>query len=108
MIRFHLDESADGRLATALRRRGIDVSTPADAGLLGAADEQQLQFATSEERVLVTQDADFIEMHVAGVAHSGIAYGSPGRRTLAELVGFLCLMHDCMTRQEMQGRLQYL
>jgi hypothetical protein len=108
VIRFHLDESADGRLAAALRRRGIEVSTPSDAGLLGAADEQQLDFAAKENRVLIAQDSDFLELHFSGVAHAGIAYCSPGRRSLGELVSFLCLMHDCMTEAEMQGRLQYL
>jgi hypothetical protein len=108
VIRFHLDESADGRLATALRRRGIDVTTSTDAGLLGAADEQQLAFSASQNRVLVALDADFLELHAADAAHAGIAYCSPGRRTLGELVSMLCLMHDCMSEDEMQGRLQYL
>jgi hypothetical protein len=43
-MRFHLDESADGRLAAALRRRGIDVTTPLDTALVSADDEQHLAF----------------------------------------------------------------
>ena len=108
MIRFHLDESADGRVARALARRGMDVTTPADAGLLGAADQEHLAFALAENRVLVTQDADFLELHHAGTQHAGIAYYPPGKRTTGELVTFLCLMHDCLDSDEMRGRLQYL
>jgi hypothetical protein len=32
-----------------LRRRGIDVTTTPEAGLLGVADEEQLAFAISQE-----------------------------------------------------------
>jgi hypothetical protein len=37
-LRFHLDEHVAGAIAAGLRRRGIDVTTAADAGLLGAED----------------------------------------------------------------------
>lgn len=108
MIRFHLDESADGRLAAALRRRGIDVTTPGDAGLLGASDEAQLAFGLAQNRVVITQDANFFELHNAGSQHAGIAYYIPGRRTLGELLSFLCLMHDCLNEDEMFGQIQHL
>jgi hypothetical protein len=41
-IRFHLDENCAHSIAAGLRRRGIDVTTTRDAGLLGATDEYQL------------------------------------------------------------------
>ena len=44
-IRFHCDEQVERAIAEALRRRGIDVTTTPEAGLLGAADEEQLAFA---------------------------------------------------------------
>jgi hypothetical protein len=44
-LRFHLDEHVPAAIAAALRRRGIDVTTAADAGLLGATDEDHLAFA---------------------------------------------------------------
>jgi predicted nuclease of predicted toxin-antitoxin system len=58
-IRFHLDEHISASIAAGLRRRGIDVSTAAEAGLASADDAAQLAFAISSGRVLVTQDADF-------------------------------------------------
>jgi predicted nuclease of predicted toxin-antitoxin system len=63
VIRFHLDESADGRLAAALRRRGIDVTTPLDTALVSAEDEQHLAFADAENRVIITQESDFLQLH---------------------------------------------
>jgi hypothetical protein len=38
VIRFHLDENVDLAIASGLRRRGIDVTTSKEAGLIGASD----------------------------------------------------------------------
>jgi len=44
-IKFHLDENVSSAIADGLRRRGIDVTTTAEVGLIGASDETQLAFA---------------------------------------------------------------
>lgn len=41
-IRYHLDESVHGIVAQALRLRRIDVTSPHDADLLSASDEEHL------------------------------------------------------------------
>jgi hypothetical protein len=38
-IRFHLDENAHRAIADGLRRRGVDITTTPEAGLLNASDE---------------------------------------------------------------------
>ena len=79
-IQFHLDENCHRAVAEGLRRRGIEVTTTPEAGLLSATDEQQLAYCHRESRVLFTQDHDFLRLHAAGVSHSGIAYlGSAGK-----------------------------
>src|SRR5207249_5818940 len=40
-IRFHLDENCSKAIAEGLRRRGVEVTTTPQAGLLGATDEEQ-------------------------------------------------------------------
>jgi hypothetical protein len=107
-MRFHLDESADGRIAAGLRRRGIDITTPSQVGLRGAADESHLAFALAEKRVLVTFDADFVEFHDAGAVHAGIVYCPPASRPIGEVIRHLCLIHDCMTSDEMSGRVEFI
>jgi len=84
------------------------VTTAHESGLLGASDEDHLRFASREQRVLITQDADFLAMHQAGAVHAGIAYYEPGQRPLGDLLKHLCLIHDCMTEAEMQGRVEYM
>jgi hypothetical protein len=39
-IRFHVDENRARAVAEGLARRGIDVTTTPETGLMGAIDEQ--------------------------------------------------------------------
>ena len=52
-IRYLVDEHVAKAVATGLRKRGIDVVTLVDAGLLGAEDEDLLPFAAE----LIRSDA---------------------------------------------------
>ena len=56
VARLYFDEDADARLAEALRRRGYDVETTVEAGLLEASDVEQLLFAASQQRALITHN----------------------------------------------------
>jgi predicted nuclease of predicted toxin-antitoxin system len=107
VIRFHLDEHVDHDIARGLRLRGIDVTTSTDADLLRAGDDRQLDFAFREQRVLVTHDADFLVLASLSTPHMGIVFAAMGTRTVGELVRHLYLMHDCMTEQEMVGRVEF-
>ncbi len=77
-IRFQLDEHVPNAVAQALRRRGIDVLTAAEAELLGAPDADYLARSHAAGRVLVTHDGDFLRLHRQQQAHAGIAYCEQG------------------------------
>lgn len=68
-IRFHLDENVSNVIADGLRRRGIDVTTTPEQGLIASSDEVQLAFASSQGRVIFTQDDDFLRLHHAGIVY---------------------------------------
>jgi predicted nuclease of predicted toxin-antitoxin system len=72
-IRFHLDENVSHAIASGIRRRGIDVTTTQEAGLMGAIDEAHVAFALLAGRVIFTQDEDFLRIHAARIPHPGIA-----------------------------------
>ena len=38
------------------------------------ADEEYLAWAAAAERVVFTQDADFLRLHAQGLSHAGIVY----------------------------------
>jgi predicted nuclease of predicted toxin-antitoxin system len=62
-IKFHLDENVSNAVAEGLRRRGIDVTTTPEQTLMGASDPEQLAFALKQQRVIFTQDDDFLKLH---------------------------------------------
>ncbi|MGC8642705.1 MAG: DUF5615 family PIN-like protein [Isosphaeraceae bacterium] len=65
-FRLYLDEDVDVLLAPLLRARGFDVATAGEAGLLGKSDHDHLEFATRENRILITHNrVDFERLAVA-------------------------------------------
>ncbi len=76
VARLYFDEDADARLAEALRRRGYDVETTVVAGLLEASDEEQLTYAASQQRVLVTHNIKhFPDVHAAWIEAGKVHWG---------------------------------
>lgn len=106
-IRFYLDEQVARAVAFGLRRRGVDVVTVREAGLLGAADEAHMARATTEERVIFTQDTDFLRLHAAGTSHAGIAYAPQGT-PVGPIIRGLMLIHQLLEPEEMRERVEFL
>jgi predicted nuclease of predicted toxin-antitoxin system len=107
-ICFHLDENVEQAVAQGLRRRGIDVTTAEDVGLVHAADEAHLVFAHGGGRVLFTHDRDFLVMHQRGVPHSGIAYCHIQARSIGQQVRALVALHLARTAEEMKNAVEFL
>ncbi len=72
-MKFHTDEHVPEAVALGLRRRGYDVTTTPQAGLLEVSDEEQLTHCRREERVMVCHDADMLRLAASGLPHNGIA-----------------------------------
>ena len=107
-IRFHLDESVNNAIANGLRLRGLDVTTSNDTGLVGSTDEQQLEYATSAGRILVTHDEDFLKMHSRRVTHAGIAYAHQKRISIGQTIFALLALHRSETAESVHGRVVFL
>lgn len=90
-----------------LRHRGVDVLTVSEAGLLGAMDEEHLERARAEGRVLFSQDEDFMRLHPTGVEHAGIAYAPQGA-TVGEIIRGLMLIYHVLESGDMTGHVEYL
>ena len=108
MRRFHLDEHVAHAVDHGLRQRQIDVTTTTDAGLLSATDEDHLEFALRENRVVFTNDSDFLRLAADGRHHAGIVFCPPEASSIGEVVRYLALMHDCLTSDEVANRIEYL
>src|SRR5262245_51063477 len=106
-IKFYTDEHVSKAVIKGLRERGADVRTVPEAGLLGASDEEHLERARAEGRVVFTQDDDFLRLHAAGANHSGIAYAPQGT-PIGELIRGLMLIHQVLEPGEMENHVEYL
>jgi len=69
-----VDEHVRRAVVQGLRERGVDIKTVTEAGLLSAP----MPRARAEQRVIFTQDSDFLRLHAAGHPHCGIVYASQG------------------------------
>ncbi len=107
-MKFHLDENVDPSHGEGQRRHGIDVTISGEIGLNGAEDEDQLAFAHSHGRVLVTQDKDFLILSARGASHSSVAYWKQGTRSIGLIIRSLIELHEIVPANEMMGQIEYL
>jgi len=106
-VRFHLDEHVPPAIAAGLRRRGIDVTTTSDAGLAGADDIDHIAYALANQRVIFTNDEDYLVLNDQGVDHAGIVFCQQGSRSIGEIIRFLTLLHACLMAADMQGTVEF-
>jgi len=106
-IRFYTDEHVPSAVIAGLRRRGVEVLTTPEAGMLGAADARHLELARSQRRIIITQDVDFLRLHASGVEHGGIVYG-PQHTPVGRFLQGLMLIYEILDASEMQNHVEYL
>ena len=108
LIKFHLDESVSNAIANGLRKRGIDVTTSPESGLIGSSDKEQLAFALSQQRVIFTFDDDFLSLASTGIEHAGIIYTRQQRQSIGNIISSLVLVWECLDSEYMYGRIEFL
>lgn len=106
-IRLYVDEHVSKSIVRGLRRRGVDVQTVHEAGLLAGADEKHLAHAAAEGRVLFTQDDDFLKLHRAGAIHAGIVYALQGT-SIGKIIHGLMLICLVLDAEEIEGRVEFI
>jgi len=90
-------------------RRGFSVLTTRDARRLHATDEEQLAFAATEHRTLLTHNrADFGALHLTylstGKTHAGVIIAR--RHPAQEVAQRLLVILNAVTADEMQNQLR--
>lgn len=110
-IRLYLDEDVHKRVAAALRLRHFDVISAHEVRRWGFSDEEQLTYATMENRAIFTYNtADYLQLHLewlqGGREHSGIIVSNqlPIGETMRRLLNLL----NQVTADEMQNQLYWL
>jgi predicted nuclease of predicted toxin-antitoxin system len=107
-IRFLLDEHIQKAVVQGLKQRGADAISVQDAGRAGFSDVDQLQYAISEKRVIVTFDSDFLKLVAAGNEHTGIIWCPASKYSIGQLVHRLMLAHAVLSLEAMRNHVEYL
>jgi hypothetical protein len=106
-IRYYTDEHVARAVIRGLRQRGVDVLTVPEAEMMGASDDAHLALASSQGRVVFTQDADFLRLAAAGMNHSGIVY-TPQHRAVGDIIRGLMFIYQVLEMEDMMGKVEYL
>ncbi|MBD2462046.1 DUF5615 family PIN-like protein [Oscillatoria sp. FACHB-1407] len=108
---LYLDEDVNVLVADLLQARGFDVITARDAEQLHTTDAEQLAFAVSQARTLVTHNrTDFEELvqdyFNSGRIHYGVIFAV--RRSPQEIAQRLLVILNQVTSDEMQNQVRYI
>lgn len=84
------------------------MTTSHEQGLRGSTDQHQLALAHSQNRVMLTHDSDYVQLHTSGMEHSGILYCHQRRRSVGELVRLMALVWETAEPADFRNQLKYL
>ena len=113
-VRLYFDADSMQRAVLAgLRARGVDATTALEAGMTDRSDEEQLDFARSQGRVLFSFNAsDFCRIHAEllaqGESHAGIILALQQRYSIGERVRRLLKLIATKTAEEMGDQVEFL
>ena len=110
-IELYLDEDVSVKVADLLNAHGFIAITAREAGQLGKSDAEQLAYALSQGKALLTHNrADYETLaksyFEAGQHHYGIILAT--RNPLHEIVRRLLLILNEVTADEMRDQLRYI
>jgi predicted nuclease of predicted toxin-antitoxin system len=110
-IRLYLDEDVNVLVADLLKARGFDALTARDAGQLQVNDEEQLAYAVSQQRALVTHNrGDFEELIQTYFdleqKHYGVILAV--RHPPQEIAKRLLAILNQVTADEMENQVRYI
>ncbi len=114
MIRFLADEDLNGRIVRGLfrRRNDVDLVRVPDAGLAGAGDDEVLEWADENGRILLTHDARTMPNHVrnrlANGAHVPGVFIVDDLASIGHCVEDILLVAECSEEGEWEDRINYL
>ena len=109
--KLHLNEHLSPRLAVLLRKQGYDVTSSQESGLLTESDSEQLAFAVSEQRAILTFNVKhFMPLHKqymsANKEHSGIIFST--REPIGVLIHRLLRLLNSVSAEELKNQIRWL
>ena len=110
-IKLYIDEDLTDSLSVALRSRGYDVISAHEINMRGKTDEEQLEYSTKNNRVILTRNIKHYvnlqrEYFKNGLSHNGIVVTDylPFKELIRRINRFL----NEKLPDEMRNRLEWL
>ncbi len=107
-----MDEQVPRAITIGLRLRGIDILTVQEDGLTGMPDPILLDRATKLQRVLFSQDQDFLieasRRQAKGIAFTGIIYASQLSVSIGECVRDLEIIAETAEVEDLANSVLFL
>ena len=113
-IRLYCDEdSLDHDLTRALRARGMDVTTALEENMIAREDEEHLDYATQQGRVLFSFNrGDFYRLHTRyltqGKLHAGIILANQQQYSVGGQMRRILKLSAAKTAADMKNWLEFL
>lgn len=112
MVSLYMDVQVQGQITRALRRRGVDVLTAQEDGQDETPDDRLLDRAGELQRVVFTQDEDFLaegkRRQEIGEYFVGVIYIHQFNTNIGRCVNDLELIALLGEPQEYDNRVEYL
>ncbi|MGA9768240.1 MAG: DUF5615 family PIN-like protein [Blastocatellia bacterium] len=114
IIRLYLDDdSLDKALVKALRLRDVDVVTALEVGMGARDDEEHLEYATEQGRVLCSFNrGDFCRLNqewlASGKSHAGIILAFQQGYDIRKHIRGLLNLIELKTAEEMRDQVEFL
>ena len=111
-VKLYMDEHIHKAVTNGLRIRGVDVLTVQEDGLAGEPDLIILDRATALNRLIFSQDRDFLieanRRQVEGIEFVGLVYGHQVEVSIGDCIYGLELIAKLGTPEEFINRVEYL
>lgn len=114
MLRLAADENLNGDIVRGLLRRNpqVDIVRVQDVGLSGANDLAVLEWAATENRVVVAHDVSTLAGHAFGRVAAGHSmtgvFAVPSLLAVGRAIDDPLLITECSHSGEWDGRVQFL
>ncbi len=113
-VRFAVDENFDMNIIRGLqlKAQSLDMVFVHDEGMSGSTDEEVLEWAASQDRVLLTQDIQTLPILAYRRVEQGLHMSGvivvPQRMAMRQAIDDLLLIAECCSAEELQDRVLWL
>lgn len=80
---------------------------PAEIGMRGKSDADQLAFAMADARVMITRDKDYLRLHAAGAEHAGIVF-TQAETGIGAIIRGLALIYQVLDAEDMRQHVEFI